>query len=73
MSFIKDDMIFEPYVFGGFQCKIKIKIGIISVRFGSYGLFTSPKFPYEVWYPDHDSPDGDQTAEDIWNYIKVNS
>ena len=67
----QDDMEFYPYPTGGYQCRMKVKTGIISVRFGGHGLFTSEEGPYEVWYPDRDTPDGDQTADDIWNYIKA--
>ena len=71
MEFIKDDMIFKPYNSGsgGYQCKMKVKNGIISVRYGGRGLFTNANKPYEVWYPDEDSPIGEQTADDIWNYM----
>ena len=68
----QDDMEFYPYpLMGGYQCRMKVKTGIISVRFGGHRLLTSNTGPYEVWYPDRDVPDGDQTADDIWNYIKV--
>jgi hypothetical protein len=73
MSFIKDDMIFEPYMNNGFQCKMEISVGVISVRFGGHGLITRSGKPYEVWYPTDSAPIGDQTAEDIWNYIKQHS
>lgn len=73
MSILKDDMIFEPYPYGGYQCKMKTIKGIISVRYGDHGLFTNNNKPYEVWYPDRDEPDGYQTADDIWNYIKQNA
>ena len=33
MEFIKDDMLFKPYLYGGYQCKIKIRAGTISVRY----------------------------------------
>ena len=67
---VKDDMIFNPYPFGGWQCIMDIKIGRISVRYGGYGLFTNGEYPYEVWYPTDDAPTGYQTADDIWKYIK---
>lgn len=64
-------MIFEPYeICDGYQCRMQVKSGIISVRFGGHGLITSNEKPYEVWYPDQDAPIGYQTAEDIWDYIK---
>ena len=67
----QDDMEFYPYpIQGGYQCRMKVKTGVISVRFGVDTLFTSESKPYEVWYPDRDVPDGYQTADDIWNYIK---
>jgi len=71
MILIKDDMIFVPYLYGGYQCKMKTKRGIISVRCGSDTLFTSKDEPYEVWYPDRDEPNGYQTADDIWKYIRI--
>ena len=73
MAFLKDDMIFEHYngSSGGYQCKMKVKNGVISVRYGGRGLITSHNKPYEVWYPDEDAPTGDQTADDIWNYIRA--
>ena len=52
------------------QCKMELRSGVISVRFGGYGLFTDSERPYEVWYPENDSPTGYQTADDIWSYIK---
>lgn len=73
--FIKDDMQFEPYMDDGFQCKMKVRNGVISVRYGGKHLITDEQHPYEVWYPDRDSPDVYQTADDIWKYIselKVN-
>lgn len=73
MGLLKDDMLFKPYnsVFGGYQCKMKVKNGIISVRYGGSGLITNADNPYEVWYPDEDAPIGHQTADDIWNYISA--
>jgi hypothetical protein len=73
MGFLKDDMIFEPYNSGsgGYQCKMKVKKGTISVRYGGHGLITTVDKPYEVWYPDEDTPIGEQTAEDIWNYVSA--
>lgn len=71
-QFFKDDMLFVPYSYGGYQCKMKVKTGIISVRYMGSRLFTDKDHPYEVWYPNEDSPSGYQTAEDIWNYIKNN-
>ena len=67
---IRDDMNFVPYPLGGYQCKMKLKNGTMSVRFGCHTLFTDSAGIYEVWYPDRDEPDGYQTADDIWNYIK---
>ncbi len=65
----QDDMIFEPYLFGGWHCKMEISKGTISVRMGGYGLMADRKHPYEVWYPERDVPDGYQTANDVWGYI----
>jgi hypothetical protein len=70
---IKDDMIFKPYIFGGWQCIMMTRIGKISVRYGGYGLITEHGKPYEVWYPTEDAPIGSQTADDIWDYIRRNS
>jgi len=69
MGFIKDDMVFEPYEFGGFQCKMEVPSGVISVRYKGHGLFTDEEHPYEVYYPDEDAPTGYQTVDDIWKYI----
>ena len=72
-EFIQDDMLFKPYkTMGGWQCIIKIKTGRISVRLGGHGLITSAKRPYEVWYPTEDTPMSEQTADDIYNYIRNN-
>lgn len=67
---MKDDMIFESYEFGGFQCKMKVSTGIISVRYGERNLFTDRDRIYEVWYPEDNVPTGYQTADDIWDYIR---
>lgn len=68
---IKDDMLFKPYkTMGGYQCIIPTKKGNISVRYGGYSTLTSKDKPYEVWYPDEDAPTPDQTADDIFEYIK---
>lgn len=72
-DFIQDDMEFSKYMDCGYQCKMKVKSGIISVRFGCKNLITDTERPYEVWYPLDDTPTGYQTAEDIWNYIKSNA
>ena len=74
-SLIKDDMLFKPYCYAGeapdgYQCKIKLSAGIISVRYKGYGLIVDSSRPYEVWYPTEDAPSGYQTANDIFNYIK---
>jgi len=75
MGFMQDDMLFEPYQFpddeiDGFQCKMKVSTGIISVRHKGRNLSTDKDGIYEVWYPEDDTPVGYQTADDIWNYIK---
>lgn len=78
MKIIFDDLEFEPYYLGsldlGYQCVIETENGRLSIRRGKEndkcGLFVSDSHPYEVWYPERDAPDGWQTAEDIWNYIK---
>jgi len=68
-----DDFPFVPYITtGGLQAKIQTKRGIISIRRDGHGLIVSSDKPYEVWYPDESEPTGYQTAEDIWNYIKLN-
>lgn len=73
-TLIKDDMLFKPYgVNDGYQCKIVIDIGTISVRFGGIGLITSTEKPYEVWYPTESAPSIYQTADDIYKYIKEHS
>ena len=66
----KDDMIFIPYGNDGYQCKMKVKTGVISVRYKGIHLMTDSKRPYEVWYPEYGVPEGYQTADDIWEYIK---
>ena len=67
---IKDDMIFKPYsTMGGWQCIMNTERGKISVRYIGRGLITDKDHPYEVWYPDKDSPTGYQVADDIWSYI----
>jgi len=73
-SFIQDDMIFCRYNSGsgGYQCKMNVATGLISVRFGGWGLITDAEHPYEVWYPDEDAPSGYQTADDIWDYVRRN-
>ena len=73
MIMLRDDMIFKPYMNDGYQCKMKISKGVISVRYGGKYLFTDEQHPYEVWYPDKDEPEGYQTPDDIWNYIDVNN
>jgi carbon monoxide dehydrogenase subunit G len=70
---LRDDMVFYPYETDGYQCKMKIKAGTISVRFSGRSLFTDLDHPYEVWYPTDYGPTGYQTAEDIWNYIKTHT
>jgi len=71
MEFIRDDMLFKPYeTMGGWQCIMNTKRGKISVRYGSPGLFVTVEYPYEVWYPTDDAPIGNQSAENIWDYIK---
>lgn len=73
-TLIKDDMLFKPYGNNdGYQCKIVIDIGTISVRFGGNGLITSTDKPYEVWYPTESTPSIYQTADDIYKYIKEHS
>lgn len=76
---IRDDMIFEPYKFpgeeweeseDGYQALLPTSMGEISVRFDGRNLFTSKEKPYEVWYPNEDTPIGGQTADDIFNWIK---
>ena len=73
-SFIQDDMVFIPYMGGsnGWQCKMNIAVGLISVRFGGWGLITDAAHPYEVWYPTEDAPTPYQTADDIWAYVRQN-
>jgi hypothetical protein len=67
---IKDDMIFKPYLtMGGWQCIMHTGKGKISVRHGGHGLMTNQSEPYEVWYPNDDTPTGYQTADDIWEFI----
>lgn len=73
MDIIQDDMCFKPYAYGGYQCLIETKVGRISVRFGSNSLFTDNVGKYEVYYPTEDAPDGYQTSDDIFNYIKAHS
>lgn len=68
-EFIKDDMLFKPYEFGGYQALIDTPSGQISVRFGGHGLFTSESGPYEVRYPDGEVR-GCQTSDDIFTYVK---
>lgn len=68
--FIKDDMLFKPYItMGGHQCIMQTERGKISVRYGGYGIISSTKEPYEVWYPTEDTPIRNQSSDDIWNYI----
>ncbi len=73
MELLRDDMIFKPYNSGsgGYQCKMSIKTGVISVRYGGTSLMTDDKRPYEVWFPNDDEPTGYQTAQDIWDYINT--
>lgn len=66
-EFIKDDFLFKPYEYGGFQCKIETKKGIISIRFGGHGLFCKDG-TYEVRYPNGDVI-GDQSPDDIYKYL----
>jgi hypothetical protein len=72
---IQDDFVFEPYggIPGAYRCEIPLKTGNLSIRFGGHGLFTSKDNPYEVWYPGEAEPDGYQTAEEIWRYIRLTS
>lgn len=67
---IQDDMLFSPYPYGGYQCKINTSKGTIYVRTGAVGLFITQKEPYEVRYPNGEIR-GRQTADDIFNYIKA--
>ena len=78
MAFIKntivvDDILFEPYMDDGYQAKIHIDIGIISVRYKGKGLIVSDDEPFEVFYPTDDSPTPYQTSFDVYNYILKNS
>lgn len=66
-SFIQDDMLFKPYIYGGYQCIIELPIGIISVRMGGHGVITKKDKPYEVRYPDGEI--ACQDANDIFRYI----
>lgn len=67
----KDGMTFRPYPhMGGWQCIINHRKGEISVRYDCPSLFTDKDHPYEVWYPDQDTPIGYQTITDIMNYIR---
>lgn len=71
-DFVKDDMLFSPYpLMGGYQALIDTKEGQISVRFGGHGLFAI-EGKYEVRYPGGEVR-GDQTADDIFNYINAHS
>lgn len=65
-------MVFHPYA-DGWQSKITLYCGTISVRYGGQGIFADKDHPYEVWYPTEDSPIGYQTADDIFEYIKAHS
>ncbi len=74
---IIDDIIFLPYnpeLEGkwGIQSLMKTSKGILSVRAKGEGLFISKERPYEVWYPGDEEPTGYQTADDIFNWIKIN-
>lgn len=73
-SFIQDDMVLIHYMGGsnGWQCKMNIAVGFISIRFGGWGLITDAEHPYEVWYPTEDTPTPYQTADDIWAYVRQN-
>jgi hypothetical protein len=68
-TMIIDDLLFVQYPYGGWQCKIKLKNGVVSVRMGQ-GLFTDDLHPFEVWYPSESEPSGYQTSTDVWEYIK---
>jgi|GEM_PF-5354405 len=70
---IREDMVFLPYGYGGYQCKIELACGTISVRFGGHGVLTDKDGPYEVWYPGEDAPTPRETADDIREYIKQKS
>jgi hypothetical protein len=68
-DFIKDDMLFRPYPTGGYQCIIPTRKGLLSVRYGGHGLFTTPDKPYEIMLPTGEVR-GSQTADDIFDYVK---
>lgn len=70
-NFIKDDFLFTPYEYGGYQCKIDTKSGVLSIRFGGHGLFCD-EGTYEVRYPNGEVK-GDQTSDDIYKYIETMS
>ena len=79
MEVIQDDMVFNPYnpeMEGdwGMQALLKTNKGEISVRTGGSDgrLMISKEKPYEVWYPDKENPTGEQTADDIFNWILKN-
>jgi hypothetical protein len=65
-----DDFDFLPYMNDGYQCKVKCEKGIISIRYKGNNLIADEKRPFEVWYPNENSPTGYQTTDDVWNYIK---
>ena len=67
---IYNDLLFTPYMNDGYQCKIPTKKVIISVRYKGANLIANNDKPFEVWYPDEDSPTGYQNDEDVYNYIK---
>ncbi len=70
MTFIKDDMMFLPYMQkkNEYQCKMSTIKGVVSVRMGD-SVITDNERPYEVWYPTESDPTPYQTADDVWNYI----
>jgi hypothetical protein len=70
MELIKDNMTFRYIGSGGYQCLMRVNTGWISVRYGGYGLSATEDKPYGVWYPDEEAPRGEQTADDIWGYIR---
>lgn len=73
--FWQDDMYFVPYMDmpNEWQCKMQTKKGVISVRFGALvAAYQNSVMCYEVWYPTDSVPTPNQTADDIWNYIRMN-
>lgn len=63
---------FEPYMDDGFQKVIQVPNGRLSIRFGGARLFVNDDAPFEVWYPEMDTPSGYQTAVDIQKYLDTN-